>query len=101
MRNLISKIMTCSMIAGAALVVSACGGAENEEAENVLITDMNTTDTMMDGTTNDVTAIDAATGADANMTMDSNMTGTTDMNTTGTTDATTTDTTDANMTNGM
>lgn len=102
MRNIISKVMTCSMIAGAALAVSACGGAENEEAENVIITDMNATDTMMDGTTNDVTAIDAATGADANMTMDANMTGTTDTNAAGTTDTTTTtDTTDANMTNGM
>lgn len=101
MRNIFFKVMTCSMIAGAALAVSACGGTNNDEANNAMMTDMNATDTMMDGTTNDVTAIDAGTGTDANMTMDSNMTGTTDMNTTGTTDTTTTDTTDANMTNGM
>jgi len=97
MRN-VSKLMTGSMIAGA-LLVSACGGG-NEEANNAMMTDMNATDTMMDGSTNDVTAIDAGTGADANMTMDANMTGD---NTAGgnTTTTTTTTTTDANMTNGM
>jgi hypothetical protein len=95
----ISKILTGSMIAGAALLVSACGGGA-DEANNTAMTDMNATDTMMDGTTNDVTAIDAGTGADANMTMDANMTGT-DMNATGGNTTTTTTTTDANMTNGM
>ena len=96
MRALVSKAMTGSMIAGA-LLVSACGGGE-DEANNTAMTDMNATDTMMDGTTNDVTAIDAGTGADANMTMDANMTGGTDANATG---GNTTTTTDANMTNGM
>jgi hypothetical protein len=98
MRALFSKVMTGSMIAGAALLVSACGGGSGDEANNTMMTDMNATDTMMDGTTNDVTAIDAGTGADANMTMDANMSG--DMNTTGG-NTTTTTTTDANMTNGM
>ena len=97
MRNLLSKAATGSVIA-CALLVSACGGG-NEEANNTALTDMNATDTMMDGTTNDVTAIDAGTGADANMTMDANMTGDTGGNTTG--GDTANSATDANMTNGM
>lgn len=90
------RALLSTALVGAALLVSACGGG-SDEANNTMMTDMNATDTMMDGTTNDVTAIDAGTGADANMTMDANMTGT-DANMT--TDANTT-TTDANMTNGM
>ena len=97
MRDLLSKAMVGSVMAGA-LLVSACGGGGNEEANNTMMTDMNATDTMMDGTTNDVTAIDAGTGADANMTMDANMSG---GNMTGTTGGNMTGTTDANMTNGM
>ena len=103
MRDLFSKVMTGSMIAGAALLVTACGGGENAEANNTATMEMNTMDPMMEGTTNDVTAIDAGTGADANMTMDANAS-MTDMNTSGganTTTNTTTTTTDANMTNGM
>ncbi|MDQ3139342.1 MAG: hypothetical protein M3Q15_01270 [Pseudomonadota bacterium] len=74
MRNVYSKLMTGSMIAASALLVVACGGGEDAEANNMAMTEMNATDTMMDGTTNDVTAIDAGTGADANMAMDANMT---------------------------
>jgi hypothetical protein len=93
--------MTGSMIAGAALLVTACGGGENAEANNTATMEMNTMDPMMEGTTNDVTAIDAGTGADANMTMDANAT-MTDMNTTGGANTMTNTTTgDANMTNGM
>ena len=95
MRDLFKKVMTGSMVAGAALLVAACGGGEEAEVNNTAMTEMDATDTMMDGTTNDVTAIDAGTGADANMAMDSNMTMdanmSTDMNAT----------TDADMTNGM
>lgn len=95
MRDLFKKVMTGSMVAGAALLVAACGGADEAEVNNTAMTEMDATDTMMDGTTNDVTAIDAGTGADANMAMDSNMTMdanmSTDMNAT----------TDADMTNGM
>jgi len=86
MRDLFKKVMAGSMIAGAALLVSACGGGENAEANNTAMTEMGT-DPMLDGTTNDVTAIDAGTGADANMAMDANMTmdmNATDMNATNT-----------------
>jgi hypothetical protein len=34
MRDILSKVMTGSMIAGAALLVSACGGSGNESATN-------------------------------------------------------------------
>ncbi|HEV2079468.1 MAG TPA: hypothetical protein VGR19_06175 [Allosphingosinicella sp.] len=101
MRN-VSKLLSCSIIASAALLVSACGGGETEEANNTMMTDMNAADTMMDGTTNDVTAIDAGTGADANMTMDANMSGgnMSDANMSGNMSGNMS-TTDANMTNGM
>ncbi len=72
MRDLLSKIMTGSMVAGAALLVAACGGSETAETNNTM-TEMDTTDAMMDGTTNDVTAVDGA-AAEGNMAVDSNMT---------------------------
>jgi hypothetical protein len=93
MRDLLSKIMTGSMIAGAALLVTACGGAEDATTNNA---EMNVEDTMM----NDVTSIDAMNGTDANLGVDANATTTTDTtntSTTTTTDTTTTaNTTDAN-----
>lgn len=95
MRNIFSKIVTSSMVAGAALLVSACGG-ETEEANNTAMMEMDATDTMMDGTTNDVTAIDAGTGMDTNMAVDTNMT----MDANASTDTANT-TTDADVTNGM
>lgn len=73
MRALFKTMMTSSFIAAAALTVAACGGAEEAEVEPVA-TDVETVDPMLDGTTNDVTAVDGATGMDANMAMDSNMT---------------------------
>ncbi|MDT9599845.1 hypothetical protein [Sphingosinicella rhizophila] len=95
MRDLLSKVMTSSMVAGAALLVAACGGGEDATANN---TSYATDDALM-GDTNDVTAIDAGTtgadanlGLDANMSMDSNMSDV-DMNATTTTDM--------NATNGM
>jgi hypothetical protein len=85
MRDLFSKIMTGSMVAGAALLVAACGGSETAETNTTNMTEMESTDPMMDGTTNDVTATDAATmdanmmggnmTMDSNMSMDANMTG--------------------------
>ena len=72
MRDLLKTVMTSSMVAGAALLVAACGGSETAETNNTM-TEMDATDPMMDGTTNDVTAVDGA-GMDGNMAMDSNMT---------------------------
>lgn len=101
MRDLFSKILTSSMVAGAALLVTACGGTEEATVNNSM-TEMDATDPMMDGTTNDVTAVDGAGAMDANMSMDSNMT----MDANMSNDMMMNDTmgntgTDANMTNGM
>ncbi len=102
MRNIVSKIVTGGMVAGAALLVTACGGGEDAEANNSAMTELNATDTMLDGTTNDVTAIDAGTGADTNMagdmTMDANAT--TDLNSTGAANTTAPTSTEADL-NGM
>lgn len=89
MRDLFKKAIAGSLIAGAALL-SACGGGEEAEVNNMAMTEMGT-DPMMDGTTNDVTAIDAANGMDGNMMMDSNMM----MNDMMTNDA------DTNLANGL
>lgn len=74
MRAILSKIVTGSMVASAALLVSACGGTETP-AENTVVTDLNTTD-MLDGTvTDNMTAVDGAMGdnmAMANDTMVAN-----------------------------
>ena len=73
MRDLFSKLMTGSMIAGAALLVSACGGGESANTAETNMTEMNSMDTSMEsGSMNDVTAVDGAM-ADSNMAMDSNM----------------------------
>ncbi len=61
MRHLISKLMTGSMVAGAALLVAACGSSETANTtDNTTMTDLNTM--APEGTTNDMTAIDAAGG---------------------------------------
>ena len=44
MRATISKILTGSLIAGAALAVSACGPKTETTTENTMVTDMNSTD---------------------------------------------------------
>ncbi len=79
MRDLFAKMMTGSMVAGAALLVAACGGSETADTNTANMTEMEATDPMMEGTTNDVTAVDGA-AMDANMmggnmTMDANMMG--------------------------
>ena len=72
------KIVTISMIASAALFVTACGKTETTNTEaNSMVTEMNASDTM-EGTTNDtMTNVDGAMGANdmmaANSTMSSNM----------------------------
>lgn len=66
MRAILSKALTASMIAGAALMVSACGGSTETTTENTVVTDLNATDATMDGTmTDNMTAVDGAMGNDA------------------------------------
>jgi hypothetical protein len=74
MRAFLSKAVTGSMIAGAALLVSACGGKTETTTENTVVTDLNATDTMTDGTmTDNMTAVDGAMGNDAMMANDTMM----------------------------
>lgn len=61
MRDLLAKVLTGSMIAGAALMVSACGSKEEANTtETTNVTEMNATD--MNTTTDNMTAVDAANG---------------------------------------
>jgi hypothetical protein len=85
MRDLFKKAMTTSMIAGAALFVSACGGGEDTAANNM------GGNLVEDGLmANDTSGVDAAAGTgNLGMAADVNATGTTtDVNATGTTGAT-------------
>ena len=70
MRALISKVLTGSMIAGAALMVSACGSSTETTTDNTMVTDMNATEGM-DTMTDNMTAVDGAmnSGMMANDTM--------------------------------
>ncbi|WP_242096168.1 MULTISPECIES: hypothetical protein [unclassified Sphingomonas] len=70
MRALISKVLTGSMIAGAALAVSACGPKTDTTTENTMVTDMNSTEGM-DTMSDNMTAVDGASngGMMANDTM--------------------------------
>jgi hypothetical protein len=78
------------MIAGAALLVTACGGSEDATANNANMIE----EPLM---TNDTTDVDAMNGTDANLgAMDTNTTTTTTTNTTDTTTST-----NATTTNGM
>jgi hypothetical protein len=57
MRALISKVLTGSMIAAAALAVSACGPKAETTTENTMVTDMNASEGM-DTMTDNMTAVD-------------------------------------------
>ena len=63
----ISKILTGSMVAAAALAVSACGPKTETTTENTMVTDMNASEGM-DTMTDNMTAVDGAsnTGMMAN-----------------------------------
>jgi hypothetical protein len=76
MRAFFSKMMIGTMVAGAALLVSACGGSDTANtAENTAMTDLNAM--APEGTMNDMTAVDSAAmdanAVDANAAMDANM----------------------------
>ena len=88
MRDILSKLTTGSMIAGAALLVAACGG---DTAANNTAADMGN-DVSMDANMGDM-GLDANMSTDANMGMDANMSTDTNMTTTTTTTETNTTTT--------
>lgn len=93
--RIISKVLTGSAIAAAALAVSACGSKTDTNIDNTTVTELNSTDDM--GTmTDNMTTVD---GAGANS-MDAGMANDTTMsNTTSTTAAN--DTMAMNTSNGM
>lgn len=73
MRVIGSRAITSAMILGAALAVAACGSSEKTDTvDNSQLTDINAAG--MEGTTNDMSTIDSATGtvsdAGANVTAD-------------------------------
>ncbi|OWK28144.1 hypothetical protein [Sphingomonas mucosissima] len=77
----ISKILTGSAIAAAALAVSACGSQTETTVDNTTITDMNATEGL-DTMTDNMTAVDGAMNGgmmanDTMMTNDMMMTNTT------------------------
>ena len=60
MRALFTKAVAGSMIAGAALMVSACGGKTSDNAtDNTMVTDMNATEGM-DTMTDNMTSTDGS-----------------------------------------
>lgn len=67
MRDIFSKLLTGSMVAGAALLVAACGGSTTANTTDTNMAMDNSTDM---GTMNDVTAVDGAMGSNANLAMD-------------------------------
>lgn len=72
MRDLLSKLTTGSMIVGAALLVSACGGTETANTvDNTVVTDTNALEPVDGTATDNMTPVDAATGNDAMMANDS------------------------------
>ncbi|HVI99797.1 MAG TPA: hypothetical protein VM657_12110 [Sphingomonas sp.] len=87
MRAIISKLVTGTLIAGAALAVSACGDKTETTTDNTLVTDMNAMDDM--GTmTDNMTAVDGTMGNDAMLANDTAL-----ANDTGAADAMANDTT--------
>lgn len=71
MRALFTKAVAGSLIASSALLLSACGGTETTTTENTTVVDVNATDPVLDGTTSDnMTAVDGATGNDTGMAAD-------------------------------
>ena len=72
MRSIFSKVLTGSMIASAALMVSACG-PKTDEAANTTVTDVNSTEGM-DTMSDNMTAVDGGMNS-GTMANDSSMMG--------------------------
>lgn len=66
MRDTFSRLMTSAMVAGAALLVSACGESSTPADANSVV---NAEEPSLEGSVNDVTAVDAA-GASDNVVLD-------------------------------
>jgi len=105
MRDLFKNAITGSMIAGAALLVAACSGGNDTEANN-MSANMTAEDPLMNELGNDVTTMDATGNMGMSDTGMTNSSGTTDTGmtnssgTTGTTGNTTGGDTGGNTTGG-
>ena len=64
MRAIFTKAVAGSLIAGAALMVSACGSKTTNESDNTTVTDMNATEGM-DTMSDNMTSVDGANGSGA------------------------------------
>ena len=69
--RIISKVLTGSAIAAAALAVSACGSKTETNIDNTTVTELNATDDMGTMTDNMTTVDGAATNVDAGLANDS------------------------------
>lgn len=104
MRDLLKKMTTASMVVGAALLVSACGGSETANTADTNLTEMNSMEPAMDGSMNDMTAVDGAMGSDMNSGMDNSAMGAMEnsaMNGMNSMDSMSMNSTDAGTTNAM
>lgn len=63
MRDIFSKVMTGSMIAGAALLVAACGGASDTAANNTAMNGLES-DPMFEGNDMGMNGMDTMNGTD-------------------------------------
>lgn len=67
------KIFVATGMSILAFATASCGGAdEGAEAGNTTTTEMLSTETTLDGTTNDATSLDAAIGTDDEVTVPAN-----------------------------
>lgn len=98
--RIISKVLTGSAIAAAALALSACGSKTETTIDNTTVTELNATDDM--GTmTDNMTSVDGAgaNAVDATLANDTVVTNATETTTTTTT--VTNEVAPANVSNGM
>ena len=78
MRDILKKVTTGAMIAGAALLVAACGGdaevntANTTDLGNDTSVDMNATDMGVDMNATDMNAVDMNASTDTNTSTDAN-----------------------------
>jgi len=67
------KLLIVTAASSLGLLVAACGSDNNNAgADNVTTTDMVSTETSLDGTTNDASSLDAAAGVNNDIAIDSN-----------------------------
>lgn len=72
-----ARLRIAAVVSGAALAVAACGGGDKAaETGNAATTEMISTETTLDGTTNDATSLDAAAGANDEVATAANATAT-------------------------